>query len=104
MNSEIEFNTDNRGSWALHETPAGRLIEASSPKGPTASDVLVNDILEMCRGRNPGFTMEDLKIIYEPQWKYQELLKSTKLITDPDQVTTFINEGLNVPPNQKILL
>lgn len=103
VNSEIEYTTDNRGSWALHEKPGGTLIEAASPKGPTASDVLVNDILELCRGRNPGFTMNDLSIIYAPQWKYQEMLKSVKLIADPEEVAQFVNDGLNIPPNQKLL-
>ncbi len=103
VNSDIEYSTENRGSWALYEKPEGRLIEAESPKGPTASDVLVNDILGLCSGRNLGFTMEDLKIIYEPQWKYQEMLKSTSPITDHYEISEFINEGINIPPNQKVL-
>lgn len=103
VNSEIEYTTSNRGSWALHERPGGRIIESDSPTGPTASDVLINDILELCSGRNPGFTSKDIKLIYEPQWRYQEMSRAKKLIADPEKVKEFINEGLNIPQNQKVL-
>ncbi len=103
VNSEIEYSTDNRGSWALYERPGGRIIEANSPKGPTASDILVNDILELCRGRNPGFSLNDLNLIYEPQWRYQEMVKKKKLVKGKAAVGAFIKEGLNIPPNQKVL-
>lgn len=103
VSSEIEYTTEERGSWSLYEKPNGRMIESSLPKGPTASDVLVNDILELCRGRNPGFTMNDLKIIFEPQWVYQDMAKSMIPILDHDAVSRFIREGINIPQNQKVL-
>ena len=103
VSSDIEYTTEDRGSWALYEKPNGRIIESDSPKGPTSSDVLVNDILELCRGRNPGFTMEDLDVIFEPQWRYQEMLKSTTPISDKSAVSGFIRKGINIPQNQKVL-
>ncbi|MDE1833736.1 MAG: Gfo/Idh/MocA family oxidoreductase [Candidatus Micrarchaeota archaeon] len=103
VSSEVEFNTDYRGSWTLREKDGGKIIESVQPKGPTASDILVNDILELCRRRNPGFTPKDLSIIYGPQWEYQEIARQKPLITDPESVRKFINEGMNIPQNQKVL-
>ncbi len=103
VSSEIEYTTSNRGSWTVREKPGGRMIESYCPIGPTASDVLVNDILELCRGRNPGFSVKDLKIIYEPQWRYQDIIKTKKPIDSPNTVKDFINEGINIPQNQKVL-
>ncbi|MCL5413526.1 MAG: hypothetical protein M1569_03950, partial [Candidatus Marsarchaeota archaeon] len=93
IDSEVEFETENRGFWELLEGIGGKVIASESPRGPTSSDVLVNDILELCRGRNRGFTLEDLDIIYEPQWKYQKLMKSTRLITDQKEVNNFEQDG-----------
>ncbi len=93
VGSEVEFSTENRGSWEVLDKVNGQVIKSDSPKGPTSSDVLVNDILELCRGRNPGFTLDDLKMIYEPQWRYQEMMKSRKPITSGKEVEDFEMDG-----------
>ncbi len=94
IDSESEYSTDNRGIWVLRTALNGDMIESGAPKGPTPPDILVNDILELCRERNPGFTINDLRVIFGPQWTYQEMLKSTPLITDSAKISQFVNEGL----------
>ena len=94
IDSESEYKTDSRGVWMLRAAMNGNMIESGAPKGPTPPDILVNDILEICRGRNLGFTSNDLRIIFASQWKYQELLKATTLITDGARNAQFVNDGL----------
>ncbi len=94
IDSESEYKTDSRGVWMLRAAMNGNMIESGAPKGPTPPDILVNDILELCRGRNLGFTPNDLRIIFASQWRYQETLKSTPLITDGARNEQFVNDGL----------
>lgn len=94
VDSEVEYSSPNRGEWELRGAEGGDFIVAGVPTGPNASDIFVNDILELCRGRNPGFTIDDLEIVYGPQWRYQELAKDSKLITDSGEVAAFVQEGL----------
>jgi hypothetical protein len=95
LDSGSEYNTDSRGVWILRAGLDGDMIDAGAPKGPTPSDILVNDLLELCRGKNPGFTIAELNIIFGPQWIYQEMLKSTPLITDAAKINAFISDGLD---------
>ncbi len=94
IDSESEYKTDSRGVWMLRAALNGNIIETGAPKGPTPPDILVNDLLELCRGRNPGFTTDDLRVIFGPQWSYQEMLRSAKLITDDASIRQFVDDGL----------
>jgi len=93
INSEEEYVSEDRGSWELFDRH-GKIIESGHPKGPTSSDIFMNDILELCRGRHPGFSTDDLRIIFEQQWRYQEMLKSKRLVRDEKKIESFVNEGM----------
>jgi hypothetical protein len=93
VNSEAEYLSDKRGVWILKDKVGGEIIASDSPTGPTPSDILVNDILELCRGRNPGFTADDMRAIFEPQWRYQEMLPGAKLVMDGAEVDKFVEDG-----------
>jgi hypothetical protein len=94
INSETEYLSPDRGIWTLRNGIGGELIGSGTPSGPTPSDILVNDMLYLCRGKNPGFTIKDIVTIFEPQWKYQEMIKGSKLISDKEKIGEFVSEGL----------
>jgi hypothetical protein len=79
--SEEEFSTVRRGEWSIFE--GGREVETWRPKGPDTSELLIADILEMCRGRRAGLSLEYLSKIFEPQWEYQSLSSASELEGGP---------------------
>ncbi len=93
ISSELEFNSDKRGEWKLFDDK-NRLLKHESPKGKTSSEILVEDIVEMCIGNAKVLTIDKIKKLFEPQWKYQELSKNSALITDNGEVDKFINSGM----------
>ena len=91
--SELEFNSDKRGEWKLFDNE-NKLLKQESPKGKMSSEILVEDIVEMCNGNAKMLTIDKIKRLFEPQWKYQELSKKSVLITDNSEVDRFINSGM----------
>lgn len=101
IDSEIEFNSENRGSWSLYEK--GNLVEEGFPKGPTTSQILVNDMVAMCEGRKAGLSIEDATKLFEPQWKYQKLIKEKELRATPREAERFIKCGMTLSVESCIL-
>ncbi|MDE1860724.1 MAG: hypothetical protein KGH72_03315 [Candidatus Micrarchaeota archaeon] len=94
IHSEIEFTSDIRGTWELYDAD-GLLVDSGAPKGPTSSDILVNDIVCLCKGKNLGLTVQDVAFLFKPQWQYQDSVsKSGELVKDRNEVEGFISDGL----------
>jgi hypothetical protein len=94
MHSEVEFITNQRGMWELREVVDGKVIDSACPRGPTSSDILVNDIIALCSGVNQGFSMADLKAIFGPQWQYQDRFASEPVVNEMERVNKFVKDGL----------
>ncbi len=91
LNSETEFGSDRRGTWTLYD--GGRKVTSGAPRGPNTSEVFVNEILDMCHGRQAGLTVSDARKLFAPQWKYQELVDRKELNYPGDSVSTFLSKG-----------
>jgi predicted dehydrogenase len=91
LHSDIEYNSDRRGSWTLYEN--GKAIESGKPKGPNNSEVFVGQIVELCRGRNTGLTMHEIDLLFGPQWQYQEMAGGAGILTSEKEVDAFISKG-----------
>ena len=89
-NSEMEFNSNERGSWNLYDKN-GNVVESKVPTGPTASQLLVEDILKLCENKGPMLKLSDIKTLFEPQWAYQRLSQSAPIIKDKNQIDLFIH-------------
>ena len=94
LHSDIEYNSDRRGSWTLYEN--GKVIESGNPKGPNNSEVFVEQIVDLCRGRNTGLTMPEIDLLFGPQWQYQEMAKSQSIITSQREADRFISKGIDL--------
>lgn len=94
INSEAEYTSGRRGSWTLAREAGGEVVESGAPAGPTTSDILVGDILELCRGSNPGFSTDDMRAIFESQWRYQDMMASREPVGGAPEVERFIQEGI----------
>ena len=94
LHSDIEYNSDRRGSWTLYEN--GKAIESGNPKGPNNSEIFVEQIVDLCRGRNTGLNMHEIDLLFGPQWQYQEMAKSQSIITSQREVDRFISKGINL--------
>jgi predicted dehydrogenase len=94
MHSEVEFITNQRGMWELRDVVDGKVIDSACPRGPTSSDILVNDMVALCSGVNQGFSMADLKAIFDPQWQYQDKFASEAVVNEIARVNKFVKDGL----------
>lgn len=101
LDSETEFGSEKRGAWELYEK--GRLVERGEPTGPTTSEVLVDDMIGMCEGQKRGFSLEDAANIFEPQWKYQEIIATKKLRANEREAERFVKCGLTLATESCIL-
>jgi predicted dehydrogenase len=91
LHSDVEYVSDKRGDWALYEN--GNVVESGSPRGLNNSEVFVNEIVEMCKGRNVGLTLRQVEQLFEPQWSYQEMIKNKALETSQERISAFVAEG-----------
>lgn len=101
LDSETEFGSEQRGTWVLYEN--GTAVEQGSPKGPTTSEILVEDMAEMGDGENPGFSIRDAIKLFEPQWQYQELIKTKPLRANKKENERFIKCGMTLATDSCIL-
>ncbi|MBI3413591.1 MAG: Gfo/Idh/MocA family oxidoreductase [Candidatus Aenigmarchaeota archaeon] len=94
--SEQEYNSDFRGTWQLWEVPDGkpRVVEGGIPSGATPYELLVRDIINMLEGGNNTMTIEDIQKIYEPQWKFQDVSKNVKPVSNESAIKIFIKAGI----------
>ncbi|MDE1851872.1 MAG: hypothetical protein KGH69_04270 [Candidatus Micrarchaeota archaeon] len=96
IDSGLEFSGSNRGTWELRKGDDGSLIRSGNPTGPTSSDILVSDMVSLCKGKNPGLTTQEMRMLYEPQWNYQSMAKGMDLIKDREHVSEFMRSGSKV--------
>ena len=71
----------------------GKVIESGNPKGPNNSEVFVEQIVDLCRGRNTGLTMPEIDLLFGPQWQYQEMIEGAEILTSEKEVDAFISKG-----------
>ncbi len=94
LSSDQEYNSGSRGSWALYDN--GAKVEAGEPSGPNNSEIFVSQILDMCRGKGAGLTLDAASALFEPQWKYQEMVKGMRLEGSPEKVNAFVSRGMKL--------
>jgi len=94
LHSDIEYNSDKRGSWTLYEN--GAAVESGNPEGPNNSQVFVEQIVDLCRGRNTGLTMQEIYLLFGPQWQYQEMVDGVGISTSEKEVAAFVSKGMGL--------
>ncbi len=94
--SESEFSSSERGTWALYD--GGKVVESGAPMGPDTSELLVNDMLDMCNGRRAGLEMGMLEKIFEPQWQYQKISAGIRIRSEDEELKKFYEVGGTLPP------
>ncbi len=92
--SEAEFSSNDRGSWTFYKD--GKAAKSARPAGPDTSELLVNDIISMCRGGHPGMSLEEASALFEPQWEYQHISRGRRPISETAAVEEFIAAGLSL--------
>jgi predicted dehydrogenase len=92
VHSELEFNSNERGKWTLCKN--GRIIESGRPEGPDTSQIFANEILDMCRGKKAGLTLDEAAKLFEPQWLYQDMAKGMQLERSQDEINAFLSKGM----------
>lgn len=91
LHSDEEYSSPARGSWKFYSK--GALLESGEPKGPNNSELFVNEILEMCKGRKAGLSVDDAVTLFEPQWRYQEMARDKSLERERTEIESFIAKG-----------
>lgn len=95
VGSQLEFNSENRGNWQLSidNKDSCKVVDYGVPKGPVTSELLVGDIIKLCQGKGPYIKLDDVTRIFEPQWQYQEMMKTKKNITSQKAIDNFMYDG-----------
>ncbi len=96
ISSEQEFNSELRGTWELIEIKNGKrnVVSFGSPTGPISYQFMLNEMIEMINGKKPSLSLDDIKRIYEPLWKFQEATKNKEPKRDENDIKNFIKAGL----------
>ncbi|MBI4010298.1 MAG: hypothetical protein HY361_03885 [Candidatus Aenigmarchaeota archaeon] len=96
ISSEQEFNSDLRGNWQLIETGDSKkkIVKFGSPTGPISYHFMINDMINMINGENPSLSLDDIKRIYEPLWKFQETIANKEPKRDDNEIKNFVRDGL----------
>ncbi len=94
IHSETEFGSEKRGTWTLYRN--GKAVESGCPKGLNTSEIFVNEILTLCKGGRAGLTLSEARLLFEPQWRYQELAKVRELHRSKEVIDKFVSEGLKL--------
>lgn len=94
LHSDIEYNSDRRGGWSLYED--GSLIASGNPGGLNNSEVFVSQIIDLCKGKNTGLTIKEINLLFDPQWKYQEIAKGIHIEKGQNEIDAFILRGINL--------
>jgi predicted dehydrogenase len=94
LHSDIEYNSDKRGMWKLYDK--GELIESGEPKGPDNSEIFVDQIIDLCKGNRAGLTLKEINLLFDPQWRYQEMVDGLSIETSVEDVGSFLSRGVNL--------
>jgi hypothetical protein len=70
------------------------VVSFGSPTGPISYQFMLNEIIEMINGKKPSLSLDDIKRIYEPLWKFQEATKNKEPKRDENDIKNFIKAGL----------
>lgn len=97
VGSQIEFNSDSRGSWQLvnEDNSQCRILDSGIPRGLATSQLLVEDIIKLCNGKGPFIKIDDIVRIFEPQWEYRRMTQNQESIRDQTQIDLFMRSGLS---------
>lgn len=90
---EEEFNNAmERGKLEIIRD--GKLVSTKRFSGPNSSEMFIKEIFEFCEGRNPGLKLQEIAEVFKPQWEYQSMAGSERLVKDVVSINKFLNEGL----------
>jgi predicted dehydrogenase len=94
VGSGTEFESNERGTIEIRDQNHN-IIETKRLTGPNSSEIFVEEILNLSKGRPMGLTLSQIAEIFKPQWEYQSIMKSKELIKNDSQVNSFIKKGLD---------
>ncbi len=95
LHAEEEASSKRRGRWTLY-SKEGKALGSGSPSGPNTSELFVKEILELCKGRQTGLKPDEVAALFEPQWQYQEMERSTELEVSGSAIEAFLSRGLKL--------
>lgn len=90
LSTEEEFLTGKRGEMKIVAGNTQTIV----PKGQLSYEVMIDEILGMLNGIQPRLILEDIKKIYEPEWKFQEITKKLQPVKDIEEIQKFVQDGL----------
>ena len=72
------------------------MIASGNPGGLNNSEVFVSQIIDLCKGKNTGLTIKEINLLFDPQWKYQEIAKEIHIEKGQNEIDAFILRGINL--------
>jgi predicted dehydrogenase len=96
VSSELEFNSEDRGSIELvKEKPSGNeFVFSRKLSGADTSELLIEDIMNLCKRKQTTLPISKATEIFEAQWEYQRLVADEKATRDASNLDAFIKSGL----------
>lgn len=97
VGSEHEFTSARRGGVELGRMDGQAYVPETTKMlvGETSSDIYIREIVNLCEGRNPGFTIGQITELFKPQWDYQSKASDLVPRSNKDEVKKFISAGLD---------
>ena len=97
VGSDHEFISAHRGEVELGRFDGQAYIPETTKMlvGETSSDIYIREIVSLCEGKNPGFTIGQITELFKPQWDYQSKTSGLVPRSSKDDVERFISAGLN---------
>ncbi|MDY6768578.1 MAG: hypothetical protein SVW02_00510 [Candidatus Nanohaloarchaea archaeon] len=98
VDSEIEFETDKRGSWEWKEEHGDgyRTVYRAEPSGPISNDILVRDVGRALDGSGTPLGQDTIRRMYEPVWTFNENGGFEDPVRDEERIEAFVDEALRV--------
>ena len=90
LSSEEEIVTGKRGYMEIFD--GGH--QSITPTGPLSYEIMVQEMLNMLKGRSPSLTLEETEKFYEPVWDFLELSKGLQPMADTNEIGKFVKDGL----------
>ncbi len=97
VGSEHEFTSARRGGVELGHFEGQKPVPETTKMlvGENSSDIYIREIVSLCEGRNPGFTIGQITELFKPQWDYQSKTSGLVPRSSKEDIRGFISAGLD---------
>lgn len=97
IGSEHEFTSVRRGEVELGHFDGQKYLPETTKMlvGETSSETYIKEIIGLCEGKRPGFTIDQVAELFKPQWEYQSKAAEMTQIQNREEIKGFVSAGLN---------